>query len=159
MTVEIRVQTSIDSRGMKGHRQRVNQIMRQSNAGVRLARAEVKRRRKALKRATGGKLVLFAVPPGGVAHSSPDGAYIWRGNHNDPLRYQMIVAGLPLFSVEQYLAAAEAWSCDKLIVEEMKVLEPGPDADEKVAKAVKARGFLSIILRVVEDEKTAPASV
>lgn len=134
---------NIDSPGKKRDREAVKAIMKMDGRAARLARAEVKRQLKALKR-TGGELVLLPVPTGGVKSDTPNGAYIWRGNPEVKYAVQVIVVGFPMFSPEQYREVAERWCGSLLEIDELKAMDP-PDDPERAA-LVKARGFLSIIL-------------
>lgn len=135
--------TNIDSRGRSKDRQAVKAIMKIDGRATRLARAEVKRQLKALKR-TGGELRLDPMPPGGVISSTPNGAYVWRGDPEVKYAVQVIVVGFPLFSPDQYREAAERWCGSRLELDELRPLDP--PGDPELSKLVSARGFLSIIL-------------
>jgi hypothetical protein len=134
---------NIDSHGKKRDRQAVKAIMKMDERVPRLAAAEVKRQRKALKR-SGGELVLLPVPSGGVKPDTPNGSYVWRGDPEVKYAVQVIVVGFPMFSPEQYREVAERWCGSLLEIDELKAMDP-PDDPERAA-LVKARGFLSIIL-------------
>lgn len=93
-------------------------------------------------------IILKPYPKELVHRKTPDGAYFWHGENNDPSRCQVVIVGKLKGIPDEYAAAAArqaGWSRFKSFTEEsMPACDPAAEAD------VRARGFLSIIVQLAD---------
>ena len=93
-------------------------------------------------------IILKPYPKELVHRLTPDGAYFWHGEDDNPSRCQVVVVGPLKGTPDEYAAAAAhraGWFRFKSFTEESM-----PAWDPKDEEEVRARGFRSIVVQLAE---------